>query len=69
MKHNLYPFTDFDKQLERICELAGIQEEFDKDEIDVIRWLLEIHCCEPVAAAERISERMGLKYEDVLKLL
>lgn len=69
MKSELYPYTDFDLQLENICKLSDLNSEDDTEDIEHVRWLLEYHCCEPSAAAERIAEYLGLKYADVSALL
>lgn len=69
MKSELYPYTDFDKQLNDICKLAGLNDQDDAEEIEHVKFLLEYHCCEPSAAVERIAEYLGLNYADVSALL
>ena len=69
MKSELYSYTDFDLQLENICKLADLNNEYQSEDIEHVKWLLEYHCCEPSAAAERIAEYLGLQYADVWALL
>jgi hypothetical protein len=46
----------------KICALT------EEEEQDIKEWL-EIHGCEPMAAAERISELLEVDYHSILDLL
>jgi hypothetical protein len=50
---------DIDK---RICQLST-------NDIETIASYLSFHECEPMAAAERISEYLGVSYESIFELI